>query len=188
MDRDNAIKLLKGGREGLAEWIRRRVVGEPLPDLSEADLAGAGLCGAKLSEAKFNEAKFNEATLSGDSLGEATAAVQQERRRDEFPSSHRTGHKVASRGEKKETFAEKWTQVTQSVPLNRGRLIQKCRSELGLECKPLFTDFLCGLKYLGDEDLKPNQVRQSKYRISVDIEQAYPADAVNPNSPKHKPQ
>ena len=38
MDRDEALKLLKGGSEGVAKWNRRRKVDENIPDLSGAYL------------------------------------------------------------------------------------------------------------------------------------------------------
>ena len=34
MDRDDALKLLKGGPVGIAEWNRRRDAGEEIPDLN----------------------------------------------------------------------------------------------------------------------------------------------------------
>jgi hypothetical protein len=42
MDRDETLKLLRGGKESVAEWKRRRVAGEEIPDLSGADFRGAG--------------------------------------------------------------------------------------------------------------------------------------------------
>lgn len=33
MDRDEALRLLEGGPEGVAEWNRRREAGEEIPDL-----------------------------------------------------------------------------------------------------------------------------------------------------------
>ena len=38
MDRDEAIKLLKGGPDGIREWNRRREHREEIPDLSGAIL------------------------------------------------------------------------------------------------------------------------------------------------------
>ena len=51
MDRDEAIKLLKGGPEGVSEWNRRREKLEKLPNLVRANLNGANLVRANLSEA-----------------------------------------------------------------------------------------------------------------------------------------
>jgi hypothetical protein len=45
MDRDEALKLVRGGKEGVAEWNERRARGEPIPDLREADLREANLRG-----------------------------------------------------------------------------------------------------------------------------------------------
>src|SRR4051794_10954635 len=39
MDRDEALKLLRGGPDGILEWNRRRLKGEILPDLSGSDLS-----------------------------------------------------------------------------------------------------------------------------------------------------
>ena len=38
LDRDEALKLLKSGHEGIAEWNRRRESGEEIPDLEQANL------------------------------------------------------------------------------------------------------------------------------------------------------
>jgi hypothetical protein len=43
MDRDEALRLLKGGEEGVKEWNRRREAGEAIPDLSHANLTYAPL-------------------------------------------------------------------------------------------------------------------------------------------------
>ena len=38
MDRDEALKLLKGGEEGIREWNQWRLSTPPIPDLSNANL------------------------------------------------------------------------------------------------------------------------------------------------------
>jgi len=43
MDRDEALKLLKGGPEGVAEWNRLLEAKESIPELDGADLRGASL-------------------------------------------------------------------------------------------------------------------------------------------------
>jgi TIR domain/Pentapeptide repeats (8 copies) len=63
MNRDEALKLLKGGREGIREWNRRRAARESVPDLSKVDLGGADLYGADLSGGKLYGANLNEADL-----------------------------------------------------------------------------------------------------------------------------
>jgi uncharacterized protein YjbI with pentapeptide repeats len=83
MERDEALTLLRGGEEGIAEWNRRRSAGEEIPDLTGANLreahlrgahpngaifTGADLSGADLSFAKLTEAKLYWADLSGASL------------------------------------------------------------------------------------------------------------------------
>jgi uncharacterized protein YjbI with pentapeptide repeats len=81
MDRDEAIRLLKGGPEGIREWNGRRRAGEEIPNLrganlSEANLRGAilhraNLRGANLGEADLGEAILHRANLGGANLGEA---------------------------------------------------------------------------------------------------------------------
>jgi Pentapeptide repeats (8 copies) len=68
MDCDEALKLLKGGEEGIREWNERRRAGEAIPDLTEADLPGANLSGANLSGAKLIGAKLFGAKLIGANL------------------------------------------------------------------------------------------------------------------------
>jgi uncharacterized protein YjbI with pentapeptide repeats len=74
MDRDEAMRLLQGGPDGVREWDRRRER-EPdeIPDLSDAnlhlaDLSGAQLIGAHLSGADLSEADLIGAHLSGAHL------------------------------------------------------------------------------------------------------------------------
>jgi TIR domain/Pentapeptide repeats (8 copies) len=85
MDRDEALKLLKSGKEGVDEWNRRRESDQTVPDLGcvalivgnlgepdlkgvqliGADLSGANLDGADLSGADLRDAKLSGAKLSG---------------------------------------------------------------------------------------------------------------------------
>ncbi len=46
MVREEAIKLLRGGPDGVAEWNRRRETEEKLPEFSCVDLHGADVSGA----------------------------------------------------------------------------------------------------------------------------------------------
>ncbi len=86
MDRDEALKLLKGGPEGIAEWNRRREGREEIPNLSRAnlrdanlsganlsgaDLIGADLRGADLHDANLSDADLSGANLSGANLNDA---------------------------------------------------------------------------------------------------------------------
>ena len=68
MDRDDALKFLNGGKDGIAEWNARRATGEAIPDLSGANLDGAALRGANLAEAYLSRAKIGIADLAGASL------------------------------------------------------------------------------------------------------------------------
>ena len=49
MDRDEALKLLKSGEEGIREWNQRRRPGEAIPDLGGANLYRAALFFANLA-------------------------------------------------------------------------------------------------------------------------------------------
>jgi hypothetical protein len=60
MDRNEALKLLKGGREGIREWNDRRRKKEAIPGLNDADLSGADL-----SDAGFSDAGGSYAVLRG---------------------------------------------------------------------------------------------------------------------------
>lgn len=81
MDREEAIRLLKGGQKGIAEWNRRRRAGEHIPslerallarrDLSQADLSQADLSGADLSRAHLSGADLNGTDLRGANLHRA---------------------------------------------------------------------------------------------------------------------
>jgi hypothetical protein len=82
MDRDEALRLLKGGHQEVLEWNDRRNRNERIPDLTDADLHGADLRGAnlfgaildgsKLSGAILVEANLIQASLRGaDLLGAA---------------------------------------------------------------------------------------------------------------------
>lgn len=74
MDREEALKLLKGGPEGVAKWNAWREANatsatrEPLPDLSKADLSRAYLRGANLKDMKLSEAYLVDADLHEASL------------------------------------------------------------------------------------------------------------------------
>jgi hypothetical protein len=71
MDRDEAIRLLRAGWDGVREWNERRARGEEIPDLRGADLSGAHLSGAHLSEAHLSGAHLSGAHLSGADLSGA---------------------------------------------------------------------------------------------------------------------
>ena len=86
MDRDEAIKILTGGPDGIKEWNRRREAGEEIPNLAGADLQEANLFGAYLQRAilfganlrnailhraNLSSANLQEANLSGANLHEA---------------------------------------------------------------------------------------------------------------------
>ena len=71
MDKDEALKLLRGGEEGIAEWNRWREDGREIPDLDGADLHGAILSGAILIRAHLSEANLHGANLRKANLSEA---------------------------------------------------------------------------------------------------------------------
>jgi uncharacterized protein YjbI with pentapeptide repeats len=63
MDRDEAIRLLTGGPDGIREWNEWRGRHEDIPALSEADLRRAHLIGADLRGALLGEADLRGANL-----------------------------------------------------------------------------------------------------------------------------
>jgi TIR domain/Pentapeptide repeats (8 copies) len=67
MDRDEALKFLKGGREGVREWNRIREAGVDSA-LDLPSLNGADLTGADLGEANLFGMQLRRADLSGASL------------------------------------------------------------------------------------------------------------------------
>jgi hypothetical protein len=67
MDLDEALRLLKGGPEGVKEWNRRQKV-EAIPNLSGANLTAAHLSGANLNGAHLNGAHLNAVHLNGTHL------------------------------------------------------------------------------------------------------------------------
>ncbi|MBV8229720.1 MAG: toll/interleukin-1 receptor domain-containing protein [Planctomycetaceae bacterium] len=71
MDRNEALRLLTGGSEGVAEWNRRPKAGGEIPPLREADLRGAHLSGADLRGAHLGKADLGRAALGGADLREA---------------------------------------------------------------------------------------------------------------------
>ncbi len=66
MNRDEALKLLKGGEKGVREWNRRRDERESIPSLK-----GAELTAANLSRVNLNASDLSYANLSGAILWEA---------------------------------------------------------------------------------------------------------------------
>ena len=76
MTKEEALKLLRGGKEGIAEWNSRRAAGENIPSLQNAILDGAilhdvNLDLATLTNATFNSANFVCASLVGANLSNA---------------------------------------------------------------------------------------------------------------------
>jgi hypothetical protein len=69
MDRDEAIRLLKGGPDEISEWNERRGRDAHIPDLRGADLRGADLRGADLSEAVLIGARLSGADLDSALCG-----------------------------------------------------------------------------------------------------------------------
>jgi len=70
MDQEEALKLLRGGRDGVKEWNARRDKDEAIPSLQESDLSGADLrgtylFGANLSGAYLSNIKLHEAHIWG---------------------------------------------------------------------------------------------------------------------------
>jgi hypothetical protein len=68
MDRDEALRLLKGGTDGVREWNQRRGRGEEIPDLSGADLSKTDLRWADLHRVVLHVADLVGADLRGADL------------------------------------------------------------------------------------------------------------------------
>lgn len=81
MDREEALRLLRGGEEGIKKWNQWRSEDGGIPDLmkvdlrnanlNRAELSSAHLRGANLTGAKLVEANLCQADLSGANLDEA---------------------------------------------------------------------------------------------------------------------
>jgi hypothetical protein len=71
MDRDEALKLLRSGPDGVAKWNRRREGGENIPELDNADLPGVELIGINLLGANLSGGNLTEAKLRGANLSQA---------------------------------------------------------------------------------------------------------------------
>lgn len=98
MDRDEAIALLRGGKDGVREWNRRRKADEPIPDLTGAELPGAQLVGAMLGGVQLSNADLSGAQLSNVDLTGADLIFANLRGADlhdaKLPHAHLTGADV----------------------------------------------------------------------------------------------
>jgi hypothetical protein len=63
MDRVEALRLLRAGKDGIDEWNQRREAEEAVPDLTHAVLRGADLSGANLAKAEISGAALRSANL-----------------------------------------------------------------------------------------------------------------------------
>jgi hypothetical protein len=77
MDRDEALKLLGGGDQGIAEWNRRRETGEVIPDLWDVALCRAALGGVDLRRADVRRADLSGAILDRANLIDANLSKAQ---------------------------------------------------------------------------------------------------------------
>ena len=71
MNRDEAVKLLKGGPKGIAEWNRRREAGEEIEGGIEEDFVRNSLSGVDLSSGRLADADFRNVSLYKARLGGA---------------------------------------------------------------------------------------------------------------------
>jgi hypothetical protein len=71
VNRRQALRLLKNGPEGVADWNRRRESGENIPVLERADLSGARLKDARLKDADLSDANLSDADLHAAHLSGA---------------------------------------------------------------------------------------------------------------------
>lgn len=72
MDREQAMKLLRSGPEGIKEWNRSRMAGDDIPSLEDADLSDLDLSGANLIVVKLNGADLRQAGLASTVLQRAS--------------------------------------------------------------------------------------------------------------------
>lgn len=63
MEKEEALKLLRGGEAGIAEWNRRRDSRETIPSLRNADLRGLQLVRADFKKASLSNANLESANL-----------------------------------------------------------------------------------------------------------------------------
>ncbi|MCP4686169.1 MAG: toll/interleukin-1 receptor domain-containing protein [bacterium] len=68
MTREEALKLLRGGPEGISEWNRRRKADEDVPDMSGSRLRNLRLCKADLSGMDLGKGSISGADLSWANL------------------------------------------------------------------------------------------------------------------------
>jgi uncharacterized protein YjbI with pentapeptide repeats len=71
VDKDEALKLLRGGEEGIREWNARRENGESVPGLDGVLLDNAHLRGADLSQLRLLDAHLSGVNLSRANLKNA---------------------------------------------------------------------------------------------------------------------
>jgi hypothetical protein len=71
VNRDEAIRLLRGGEKGVRKWNRWQAWGKEIPGLSQANLSRANLIGADLSQADLSQAKLIRANLGRAHLNKA---------------------------------------------------------------------------------------------------------------------
>ena len=67
---EKAMKLLRGGDEGIQEWNKLRIFGAEIPHLIRADLSGANLSGARLIQVHLEGANLEGADLRRANLEE----------------------------------------------------------------------------------------------------------------------
>ncbi len=72
MDREEALKLLMAGSEGVEEWNRRRLGCEEVPGLEDADFNDVDISGANLIVVKLNGADLRKAGLASAILRRAS--------------------------------------------------------------------------------------------------------------------
>ncbi len=115
MTRDEALELLRGGQDGVAEWNQRRQAGDvpvsPRGILQPTDLTGVDLAGVDLTGALLNNTDFRDADLTGAIL----------RRADVTTSSF---HGSASLRETDFTEANMQCSVLMGAQLERAKLVK----------------------------------------------------------------
>jgi len=71
MDKNEALDLLRGGKEGIEKWNQFRLSEETIPDLTGADLFDANLTNANLSYANLSKANLSKANVADANMSGA---------------------------------------------------------------------------------------------------------------------
>lgn len=138
MDREKALKLLRGGPDGVKEWNEWRITSEEIPDLRGSDLSGVDLRGADVSGARLRGAQLHVARLCGTQLISCDLRGSDLRRADLFKSclSHADLRGADLSGANLESASVGWTSIC-NVNLSVAKNLESVRhtgpSSIGMD-------------------------------------------------------